>query len=847
MERSMDAPVAAGRWRSVAWPAVVVALLLVALLCTAHRYCTYWAAFNTDDLLPIQVGLDVLGRGYELRQYHLPSAPYVFPDLPLVVGCLAASKAPATVFLIYSVLFHGLLLVTLTALFRQTGLGLREAFLFAGSGLLLFLVVHLGDPYLGRLAVLARPMNHAGVILVGLFLSLLVVRDLHRRTGWRAAAGFVVVGGLGLFSDKLLLPQFLAPLGLMAVVLGAFRVLPARKAGGILLLIGAAVAASVGVQRAFAHYLVLLPPDANFQTGEIAASWRGFLENLPLCVKGQHLLQILCLVFIPAAGVVALCSLWAARGKRLGGGSRDEASRCQATVAAVALIALLSGVCNVGAVVVSGIARLGGFDRYLLAAELIPFLCTGVCCRFLPGRPLQWLGRACPALVVLYAAAALGIGYRPAFSFGDLRPPYPETARVLDRLAREHKLGHGLANFWNARSLHCLTEEHVQLRTLEPNGEPWLHTQTPYAYLTPGRQSLEVPPYNFILFNEHDIPPGLGSAMKRDKFERRFGTPRERVAAGPCEVWLYDGILNTGLNLFLRSTLASRCRCLQPYVGPASPASLGVPKENGTSVLRPGTVLLAPDGVVKLTFTQAVTGEVIDVGACYNAHFDLLFYRDEELLGKVYVPRVNVPEVSASYHDAGNQSRLLSLPSAMRGRAWTSVVVRAGGGDGCFALCHFLVYPKTPPGLRTRQALPGGHWLYEAETQPGDVPGAAAVATDPAASGGRARFAPGDFAGCVVHGPYAFLDRGRYRIDFFVKAAPDAAGGRLARLEVTSAQGGVVHAKRELTAADFGGDGYCKFSLALEADVELSDCEFRVFSYAKAPLYVDRVELDCEE
>src|SRR2546421_235443 len=110
MERSMDAPVATGRWRSAAGAGVVVALLLLALLFTAHRYCNYPCAFNTDDLLPVHVGLDVLGRGYELRQYHLPGAPYVFPDLPLVAGCLLVTKGLVAVFLLYAVLYHGLLL-----------------------------------------------------------------------------------------------------------------------------------------------------------------------------------------------------------------------------------------------------------------------------------------------------------------------------------------------------------------------------------------------------------------------------------------------------------------------------------------------------------------------------------------------------------------------------------------------------------------------------------------------------------------------------------------------------------------------------------------------------------------
>jgi len=829
------------RWRSALCPGIVVGLLLLALLSLGQRYCTSPFAFNSDDLLPIHVGLDVLGRGHELQQYHLPGAPYIFPDLLLVLGCVALGKGLLTIFLIYNILYYGLLLVILTALFRQTGLRLREAFLFAGSGLLLFLVTHLGDRYQWRVALLYRPMNHAGVILAGLFLSLLVVRNLHRRMPWLVVAAFVVAGGLGLFSDRLLLPQFLAPLCLTAVLLAAFRVVPVRKAVGSVLLTGGAYALCVGLERVFSHYFVLLPQGVTVRPSEMRESWIGFIENLPLYLQGQHFLKILFLSFLPAAAVVALRAVWAARGKRLAPASPDEASRRQAAVAAIALIGLLCCVCNVGAVVVSGAARLPGFDRYLLGAVFIPFLCAGFCCRFLPGWPLQWLARACPVLVVLYATAALGIDYRQVFTFGELRPPYPEVARVLDRLAREQKLGHGLATFWNSRSLCYLTHEYVQLHTILPNGEPWLHVQTPYAYLTPGRRAMELPHYNFILVNDHDPDPG--HSMDRVYFERRFGTPREKVQAGPCEVWIYDGLLNTELNLFLRSILASRCRNVRPYFGPASPAALAVPKENGSSFLRPGTVMLPPDGEVKLTFSGSVKGEMIDVTAQYDAHFDLLFYQGDELVATLYVPRVNVPQVSASYRMAGNQSRLLTLPPALAERSWTSVLVRSKGGPGCFALGHFLVYPKAPPHLKTRQTPVGGHWHYEAEIQPGS----GAVVQDRQASGGRARMVPREVSGVVLSGPNVFLEQGRYRVDFFLKTAARGSGP-LAQIEVAAGPDGPVLTQRKLAAVDFAEtNGYQKFSLILQTEVELSDCQFRVVSDGKAQLFVDRVELVCEE
>src|SRR5262245_60566066 len=184
----MDSPVSfVGRLRLVAWPLFVAALLVLAILFLAHRYRSHPHSFNSDDLFAVEVSEDLLGRGYELQNYHLPYAPYLFPDLVFVLGAVAVFKGLFTVFLVYNLLYYGLTVVLLTALFRQTGLRLREAFLFAASGPLLLLVAHLGAPYASRAFLMYHPTNHAGIILVGLLLSLLVVRNLHRRMGWVAA------------------------------------------------------------------------------------------------------------------------------------------------------------------------------------------------------------------------------------------------------------------------------------------------------------------------------------------------------------------------------------------------------------------------------------------------------------------------------------------------------------------------------------------------------------------------------------------------------------------------------------------------------------------------------------
>ena len=120
------------------------------------------------------------------------------------------------------------------------------------------------------------------------------------------------------------------------------------------------------------------------------------------------------------------------------------------------------------------------------------------------------------------------------------------------------------------------------------------------------------------------------------------------------------------------------------------------------------------------------------------------------------------------------------------------------------------------------------------------------VALDPLASEGKARFAPANSSGCLVAGPFLFLEPGRYRVEFFLKADPTTAVATLCTIEVTSERGKQVHAQRHLEPAEFAGqEGYQRFGLEFESNLDLDDCEFRVVAYGRGALYIDRIELVC--
>src|SRR5581483_6591178 len=105
----------------------------------------------------------------------------------------------------------------------ECGVAWREAVWHGCGGVALLLATHLGGTYYLRALLLAHPANHAGIILVGLFLLGLCLRLVRRGPNLVSTAAFLAVGGLGAFSDKLLLVQFLAPLSVGLLLLCCLR------------------------------------------------------------------------------------------------------------------------------------------------------------------------------------------------------------------------------------------------------------------------------------------------------------------------------------------------------------------------------------------------------------------------------------------------------------------------------------------------------------------------------------------------------------------------------------------------------------------------------------------------
>jgi hypothetical protein len=821
------------------WQGVLVlagAVLVAAnLFLFGYQYCSVsGGAFNSDHLLVSGVCDDIVS-GRSLSGWHWPGAPYVFPDMVLMLPCRWLLHHLVAEFLAYDALIFLAVLAAAAAVGRAAGLGRRQAWSAAATGLLLLLAAHLGPDYRDRLFQVGSPGSHLGVLPVGLLLLALAATAVRR--GWRpaGAALFVACGGLAAFSDKLLAVQFLAPLAAALLVLAACRVIGPRSLACHLGLIAAAVLLSFVLRWLVPYTGIRLQVIETFFRPPRGRYFGVLLGRLRAVLSGQSLLQALIPLQLLAA--VAVVRAYAGRG---GGGAPKEGEQGphRGPTRLVGLVLLLLPLCNLGALAVTGMTD--GAERYALPVYMLPLLTLGVLLRLLPGRP------ALAGFGVVVAAAVVLAGYRaatrlPAVEPSVLEPPYSPMAQALDRLAEQRGIRCGLAGFWNARHLTLQSHAGVGVHPITPTGSPLLHAANALQFLASDPAELRTPRHQFIIVapgqSERHPTPGIT--------ELQFGTPDERLAVGEQEIWIYDRMHSTPLDRFLRAQLADRLIRTRPYHGPVEPACLAQPKAAMTPLKAPGVLALPDDDAVEVHFARPVHARTLAIAAAGSNQFDLDLFAADRRVGRLHVPAVPWPK--ACYGDPGLQSRLVDVPPGLREQAWDRVQLRPRRRTGPGYLGHVLVFEEDAVDTGVGPSQQPVRLRLEAEDLDTDVTtedGHPIVHPDATASGNAVRQAPAGFTKFVTRTPYVTLPPGKYRLDWAVRVDDNPATEALAFAGVFAHDTEKVLAARALSGWDFAAVGRFTTQRVTFELAEETDClQFALISSGRTGLAVDYVEL----
>lgn len=837
--------VAVRGWR-VGVPVFLALALVLAVVVQSNNYIKGGYAYNSDDLYPAAFCRGALGHTVSMVGFHLPGAPYLFPDLAVLIPLAWVISNVALLHLAYSLLYFAALVAIMTWIARSVGFQGREAFLLAASGTLVLVALHACPPYMGRGHGFIIPGSHMGAVLVGLYSTAMVFSRLESSLRWYQAPVFVLVGAVAAFSDKLLLVQFLAPLSLALMVGWLFRFVRLKMVlmnavCTFLVYWGSLLVKNIALRLGF----VLLVAEDHLSFDRCQESLERFLSDLPVLLQGQWLFLGFVFLYAIVASLIILAEC-ASFAKTLRGKSPCSTGTARNHVFFLAVFTVAAWVSNLSAVIILGIWECSGHERYLLFLCCVPFLFTGIFLCSLRWRPVRTIQRVWVGGVTALALYLLA-GQLPALHLENFQPAYPELAQALDRLAAERGIRFGFAPFWTARKISFLTRADVHILPLVADGCPFLHADNPNAFLDSDPAALSIPQYQFLIMplvrdgrdNGHDDT----EFFDPKRILSEYGEPAEIQIVGQDEIWLYERIGSAMLHQFLNGLLADHCRKMLAFSKPSVPAELGLPKHSYQKASGRGVVPIRADQEVEVQFSGPARGRTLDFSALHQSAFEVQFYRGQVLLGKLEVPPISWG--IAWFDSLALQPRLLPLPASVRDEPFDRAVVRLkDNGNHSSRLGHFLVYQQDLGQPWPGPVRPIRKMRFEGETLP-SFDYSNEIVSDPRASGRKARQAFKDYSGILAFGPFFVLNPGKYRVDFALKTTSPAPATPIARIEVAHGPFAKIISARDLVGQDLESrmGRYRNVSLNVETKTELTNVQFIVSVFGQCPVAVDYVEM----
>ncbi|MFB3787070.1 MAG: hypothetical protein ACE15F_11955 [bacterium] len=313
--------------------------------------------------------------------------------------------------------------------------------------------------------------------------------------------------------------------------------------------------------------------------------------------------------------------------------------------------------------------------RYLLPCYLLPLIGVTMALFHCRGRIPSWCKSILFSSVAIYSAAVIlpeGLILR----WQDLRLPYPKNARCLDRLAYDTGLRYGYGDYWSAKFLTVHSRAGVRVNQLYPNLAlySWINNFTWYGNAPAGTG--RYPEYQFIVMDR----------MQKNRVLEEFGEPAFQQNCQGSEIYIYNRRQDYKFRNFLRA------RVSRDLHAPVEPASLAIPKPDGSGWDSASGGIIPATGELVVRFDPPARGDLLEISADNNDEYEVRLYGpDSGADGSLPLGTVRIPKVGAR----GLRARILPLPDSAQNRPVSSVVIRAVSGDGFYGVGHVFIYKDT--------------------------------------------------------------------------------------------------------------------------------------------------------
>jgi len=197
------------------------------------------------------------------------------------------------------------------------------------------------------------------------------------------------------------------------------------------------------------------------------------------------------------------------------------------------------------------------------------------------------------------------------------------------------------------------------------------------------------------------------------------------------------------------------------------------------------------------------------------------------------VPRVIFSKVlkGSDFRDPSRYERIpldfeIDRPAFLQFRVWST------GQETVWIDRIVVAFAGQDSSAYSYEAEEGPHYLVRAVPDP-EASGGWALKTNPSL----------EHPGVVCFGPYKSFGKGNYTAVFRLKLEDPTRSGPIARLDVTGQRGTKVFQKLEIRDTSFSHrNAYQEFRLSFSLEEE-EELEFRVYSYNRAPFWIDRINV----
>lgn len=592
-------------------------------------------AANADGLWLISLAHDLF-VGVPFSGWRLPKITLYFPDLLSVVLLRLAGLHVGTTMAVHGVVSWLLVGVGIASGSRLCGVGWLQAVRSAMMGLLICVLAY-ADFKITK--SFQNPFTHGGAALAALLGLVFLGHGL--RNGFKRPGAAIGTACLALLvaSDVVIIPQFVVPVGMTALLFQAFGWAPRRRLMWVLgmLTLGAAAGAVITSLVKWQTGLTLAALPGQPIGPGVSLAFARFVHDMGVGVNSWPLAFAVALVSIALIVFVVVEKAEARfRRKRSALPEGEELAEWWLACGGIAILGA-----TLGAVIVTQVWDRAN-HRHILPLFILPPALAVIL--WSPRVRMVPVGVTRTLEVSLVLLATLFVKQKAKAS-----PPYSPTLYTprfacLDRYAEEEGLNAGYAEYWKSRdtmvlSRRALTVVEVNWRLMPRR---WANNAFWYSRGYWGRD--RPPEYDFIIM----------SMMDKAWLGERFGAPRAQHTCFGLEIWVYDRPEDLEFRNYLRTNAAHETGDHDAWWD----ASTSEPAKVGTL-----PVSFAGEAGVELAVPR-VAANVIEVSSPTRRALNLTYRRS----GK--------DVASQSVEFKKDARRLLALPASLGADGFDSILVR---------------------------------------------------------------------------------------------------------------------------------------------------------------------------